>query len=138
MGEGRYINPIITDRGRKVSGQQQGARKVNSNKLHDIKVPVTLKLDETIRREAYKHWNGSKTAISTELFLFGLNNLFHYPEVIYKDGPVTVHVKINHDTYKRLGDYASIWKCSMRQAAHRVFMEAVKKKQLGGVTDNEI
>ena len=137
MGEGKYINPIITDR-KKNQEQRTTRPKFNSNKLHDIKVPIPERLDATIRREAYKEWNGSKTAISTELFLFGLNNLFHYPESQYKDGPLTVHVKIDHETYKRLGEYASNWKCSMRQAAHRIFMEAVKKKQLGGVTDNEI
>ena len=139
MGEGRYINPILTSAGKKVEKQQkQYLRKVRSDKLHDIKIPVNEKLDALIRREAYKNWGGSKTAISTELFLYGLNHLISYPVIPYRDGPMTVHIKIDHETYSKLGGHASEWKCSIRQAAHRIFMESLKKRQIGGVTNDEV
>ena len=139
MGKGKYINPILTNtKNQKEGGSVPKPRKVNSNKLHDIKIPVSENLDLAIRREAYKKWDGSKTAISTEVFLYGLYNLFYYPEVIYKDGPTTVHVKIDHDTYMKVGEYASTWKCSIRKAAHRIFIESAKKQQLAGVKENEV
>lgn len=134
MGEGMNLNPIVAaGKKKKPSSHSQEPRKVNRNKKHDIKIPVHEKLEAVIRREALRKWNGSKTTISTDIFLFGLQNIHVYPEVKYQDGPITVHVKVEHEVYMKLGEYAAVWRCSMRQAAHRIFMEAIKKRQLGGI-----
>ena len=95
-------------------------------------------MDTILRRESRHFWNGSKTALGTEILMFGMQNIIIYPDVTYSDSPYTVHAKVNHETYQQLGDLAARWKCSARKAAHRVFMEAFKKKQLGGVTDGEV
>lgn len=134
MGEGMNLNPIVSAGKKKTPlTQTSQLRKTNKNKKHDIKIPVSEKLDSIIRREAVRSWNGSKTTICTDIFLFGLQRLYVYPEVKYADGPITVHVKVEHDVYVKLGEYAAAWRCSMRQAAHRIFMEAIKKKQIGGI-----
>lgn len=138
MGKGNHLNPILSPQKKSSSSLPSEPRKINKNKKHDIKIPVSEPLESVIRREANKNWGGSKTVVSTELFLFGLEHLHVYPEVNYQDVPFTVHVKIEHDIYEKLGGHASEWRCSMRQAAHRIFMEAVKKKQLGGVVNGEV
>ncbi|WP_428909452.1 hypothetical protein [Niallia sp. Krafla_26] len=131
-----HINPILSNKSKRKTDQQP--RKIRSDKLHDIKVPVTESIDLIIRREARKGWGGSKTSVGTEILLYGLDHIFEYPEVIYKDGPFTVHCKVDHTTYNKIGLYADKWKCSIRMAAHRIFIEALKKKQLGGINHEEI
>lgn len=138
MSGGR-INPIFSQSKRSSSSVSSSTpRKINKNKKHDIKIPINEHLESILRRESLRRVGGSKTSISTELFMFGLDNLFVYPEIEYRDGPITVHVKIEEPVYQRLADFATEWKCSMRQAAHRVFMEAVRKKQLGGVVNEKV
>lgn len=135
MGKEKHLNPVLGQSKRRMELQP---RKVRSDKLHDIKIPVSENMDTLIRRESHRFWNGSKSALGTEILMFGLDQVFVYPDVTYKDGPFTVHCKVDHEVYQRLGDLAADWKCSVRKAAHRVFIEAFKKKQLGGITDGEI
>lgn len=136
MGKNHHLNPILTTSRMRADGK---ARKINSNKLHDIKIPVSENLEQIIRKESRKCWGGSKTSLGTELLMFGLEHLFYYPDVEYQDGPFTVHIKVNHEIYQRIGEYQDQWRCrSIKQAAHRIFMEAVKKKQLGGITDESL
>ncbi|MGX2958066.1 hypothetical protein JNUCC23_02085 [Peribacillus sp. JNUCC 23] len=136
MGKDKHINPSLSPS--RNSSTVTSKRKVRSDKLHDIKIPIHEGVDLILRRESRRHWNGSKTSLGTDILLFGLEEIFIYPDVSYQDGPFTVHCKVNHDTYQRIGKYADEWKCSMRKAAHRIFTEAYKKKQLGGITDEEI
>jgi hypothetical protein len=137
MGKNNYLNPALTST-RKVKSES-APRKVRKDKLHDIKIPVTEEMDLIIRREARKFWAGSKTSLGTELLVFGLENIFVYPEVPYQDSPFTVHVKVDHDLYQKIGDYADKWRYrSVRMAAHRIIMEAYKKKQMSGITDGEV
>jgi hypothetical protein len=137
MGKSNYLNPSLTSSRKVNSGF--APRKVRKDKLHDIKIPVTEEMDLIIRREARKFWGGSKTSLGTELLVFGLENVFVYPEIPYQDSPFTVHVKVDHDTYQKIGTHADKWRYrSIRMAAHRIFMEAYKKKQLGGIVNEEI
>lgn len=136
MGKNKHINPSLSpsnDRSSKIP-----IRKIRSDKLHDIKIPINEPMDVILRRESRRYWNGSKTSIGTEILIFGIEQLFIYPDVNYQDEPFTVHAKVNHETYQKIGHYATDWKCSIRKAAHRIFMEAYKKKQLGGITNEEI
>ncbi|MEH7375681.1 hypothetical protein [Neobacillus drentensis] len=136
MGKETHLNPILSIPQNRYREPQ--TRKVRSDKLHDIKIPVNETIDTILRREARRNWNGSKTSLGTEILMFGLQQVFVYPDVTYKDSPFIVHCKVDHEVYQKLGDLATEWKCSVRKAAHRVFMEAIKKKQLGGITDGEI
>ena len=136
MGKEKHLNPILSTP--KKSYQESKKRKIRSDKLHDIKIPITEHIDLTLRLESNRYWNGSKTALGTEILMFGLEQIIVYPDVTYKDQPYTVHCKVDHDTYQKLGNYAAKWKCSVRKAAHRIFIEAYKKKQFGGVTNAEI
>lgn len=133
MGNSNNLNPMFNRKRKQESDPQP--RKVRSDKLHDIKIPITELMDTKLRLESRRFWNGSKTSLGTEILIFGLKEVFVYPDVTYSDSPFTVHAKVDHDTYQQLGELAARWKCSARKAAHRVFMEAYKKKQLGGVTD---
>ncbi|SIS01696.1 hypothetical protein SAMN05878482_10962 [Peribacillus simplex] len=137
MGKVKHLNPVLSSSNKKTI-EPQKKRKVRSDKLHDIKIPVDEPMDMILRRESRRYWNGSKTALGTEILLFGLEQVLVYPDVTYTDQPYTVHCKVDHETYQRIGDYAAGWKCSVRKAAHRIFIEAYKKRQLGGVTDGEI
>lgn len=136
MGNDKHLNPILTNPRKKKDEPQQ--RKIRSDKLHDIKIPVSETIDTIMRRESRRFWNGSKTALGTEILMFGLQQVFVYPDVTYKNSAFTVHCKVDHEVFRKIGDLAAEWKCSVRKAAHRVFMEALKKKQLGGITDGEI
>ncbi|MGE7609836.1 hypothetical protein ACQKML_25020 [Peribacillus frigoritolerans] len=136
MGKVKHLNPVLSSSNKKTIEPQK--RKVRSDKLHDIKIPVDEPMDMILRRESRRYWNGSKTAFGTEILLFGLEQVLVYPDVTYTDQPYTVHCKVDHETYQRIGDYAAGWKCSVRKAAHRIFIEAYKKRQLGGITDGEI
>ena len=136
MGKSKYLNPILSTP--KKNYQEPKKRKIRSDKLHDIKIPITEHMDLILRRESRRYWHGSKTALGTEILMFGLEQIFVYPDVTYQDQPHTVHCKVDHVTYQKIGDYADKWKCSVRKAAHRIFIEAYLKKQLGGITDGEI
>jgi len=136
MGKNKHLNPSLSPSKKQLS--EPTKRKTRSDKLHDIKIPITESIDVILRRESRRYWNGSKTSLGTEILLFGLEQVFVYPDVTYEDGPITVHCKVNHDIYQRIGEYAVHWKCSVRKAAHRIFLEAYKKKQLGGVIREEI
>lgn len=130
----QHLNPILSSSKKK---QILNERKIRKDKLHDIKIPIDDTIDLTLRRESRKFWNGSKTALGTEIFLYGLNHVFHYPEVTYKDSPITVHIKVDHATFQRIGDYSTQWRCSIRKAAYRIFMEAYSKK-FGGWSNEEV
>jgi hypothetical protein len=136
MGKVNHLNPVLSSSNKKMIETQK--RKVRSDKLHDIKIPVEESVDMILRKESRRYWNGSKTAFGTEILLFGLTQVLVYPDVTYMDQPYTVHCKVDHETYQKIGEYADVWKCSVRKAAHRIFVEAYKKRQLGGVTDGEI
>ena len=136
MRKGHHLNPVLLPALKKEQIPQ--TRKVRSDKLHDIKIPVTEHSDMILRRESQKYWNGSKTALGTDILLFGLENIFVYPDVSYQEQPYTVHCKVDHESYQKLGEYAAAWKCSVRKAAHRIFLEACKKKQIGGIRNEEI
>lgn len=136
MGKESHLNPVLSTPQKRYEEPQK--RKVRSDKLHDIKIPVTESMDSVLRRESRRFWNGSKTALGTEILTYGLNLIFVYPDVTYKDLPDTVHCKVDHETYQKIGEYADKWKYSVRKAAHRIFIEAYKKKQFGGITDGEI
>lgn len=136
MRRGNKLNPSFTPN--KIKNPESQKRMVRSDKLHDIKIPVSDVTKLIILRESRKHWHGSNTKTGTELLLFGLENLFVFPDVTYKDYKTTIHCKVDHATFQKIGQYGIEWNCSTRQAAHRIFMEALKKKQLGGITDGEI
>lgn len=136
MRKDHHLNPVLTTSQKK--DQKPKKRKVRSDKLHDIKIPVTETMDMILRRECHRFWNGSKTALGTEILMFGLEQVLVYPDVTYKDQPYTIHCKVDHETYQKIGEYAAVWKGSIRKAAHRIFIEAYKKKQLGGITNGEI
>lgn len=136
MRREKPLNPSLSSNKKRNLEPQK--RKVRSDKLHDIKIPVSETTNTNILRESRKYWHGSKTKIGTELLLYGLENLFVFPDVTYHDYPSTVHCKVDHMIYQKIGEYAIKWNISTRQAAHRIFMEALKKKQLGGITDGEI
>lgn len=130
------MNPALSNSRKRIDEPKK--RKTRSDKLHDIKIPINETTDLILRRESRRYWNGSKTALGTEILTFGLEHIFVYPDVTYKDQANTVHCKVDNKTYLRIGDYAAEWKCSVRKAAHRIFIEAYKKKQLGGISDGEI
>lgn len=85
-----------------------------------------------------KDGGGSKTAIGTEILKYGLETIFIYPAVEYKQEERTVHFKVDQATFLKIADLADILGCTIRKAAHRVFTESLKKKQLGSVTNGEI
>lgn len=131
MGNSNYLNPTFNREGAGVAGHLL-EQPMKNQKKHDIKIPVSEQIESAIRREALSKWNGSKTIVATNLVLYGMDNLSHYPEIEYEDGPYCLHVKLEHDLYMRLGELATEWKVSMRKAAHRVFIEAAKKEQIIG------
>ncbi|MDQ7861028.1 hypothetical protein RCO48_08320 [Peribacillus frigoritolerans] len=90
-------------------------------------------MDMILRRESRRYWNGSKTAFGTEILLFGLEQVLVYPDVTYTDQPYTVHCKVDHETYQKIGDYAAGWKCSVRKSSSSDIYRSIQKKgQLGG------
>lgn len=135
MEKKRTLNPSIAVPKKNSSPHQ---RKIRFDKLHDIKIPIKEPVDALLRRESRRYWNGSKTALGTDILIFGIEQIFVYPDVTYQESPFTVHCKVNHETYQKIGHYATEWKCSVRKAAHRIFIEAYKKKQIGGIINGEI
>src|SRR3954469_12627095 len=112
MGKEHYVNPVLSTSHQRNQNLQK--RKVRSDKRHDIKIPVTEMVDLIIRRESRRYWNGSKTALGTDILMFGLEQILVYPDFPYKAQSYTVHCKVDHETYQKIGEYASQWKCSVR------------------------
>ena len=132
MGDKDFLNPSFNREVVNIPSHLTAPVKKTNKKKHDIKIPVNDEVEAIIRREAINCFSGSKTVIATQLVLFGMDHLMHFPEVPYEDGPFCLHVKLEHEQYVRLGVYATSWNVSMRKAAHRVFIAAAKKKQLVG------
>ena len=136
MRREKQLNPILSTPPN--PDRQTSERKIRADKLHDIKIPVSAVVDSILRRESRKRWGGSKTAIGTDILKYGLENIFMFPAVEYKQQEKTVHCKVDQATFLKIADLADIWGYSIRKAAHRVFTESLKKKQLGSVTNGEI
>ncbi|MCM2534544.1 hypothetical protein NDK43_22100 [Neobacillus pocheonensis] len=61
MGKETHLNPVLSTPQKRY--EEPTKRKIRSDKLHDIKIPVTESLDTLLRRESRRFWNGSKTAM---------------------------------------------------------------------------
>ncbi|MFC5651008.1 hypothetical protein ACFPYJ_18230 [Paenibacillus solisilvae] len=112
------------------------ARRERSDKLKDIKFPVTPSERQELRRRAIEMGvtGRNETISNTKLLILALNQLRLYPEwyppLVYKDSKQYMHVKPTGMVFKQIEELALQWNCSIRCACHRLLMNYIFKGEV--------
>ena len=110
-------------------------RKERSDKLKDVRILLPLEQKKFIRSVAASKGKDT-THYTTELLQNGLMNInmFDFIEVNYPiESEHKVCAKISKDYFKLLQDHAIEWDCSLRKAAHRIFINVLIKEGLARI-----
>lgn len=128
------INPSLSTPKKTTSTHQ--TRKIRSDKLHDIKIPVPEKIVEHLTRLKGKEFGGSITKEATKIFNYSLTNLVKYEEYPYKTHVTNVRINVTQEQYEELMDYAASFGVRFaKQAAYRIFINGYIKLGYGGYVD---
>ncbi|RUS44996.1 hypothetical protein [Cohnella sp. AR92] len=106
-------------------------RKERSDKLKDIKFPVTPRQREELRRRALalKVAARNETISNTKILIAALNQhrLFpeQYPELVYEDTKQYMHAEPTLAVYDQIVELSMQWNVSIRKAAHRLIMNYI-------------
>lgn len=129
---GNSLNSIFTQSLEKIVVSEvpkKIARKERSDKLKDIKFPVTPEQRERLRRLAKQLPQESKrneTVSNTVHLLQALKHYQLYPErcheVVYKDTGQYMHAKPTRRDFEQIEELALLWNTSIRKATHRLIM----------------
>ncbi|NHN33331.1 hypothetical protein [Paenibacillus agricola] len=120
-----FINQIIEEARnqnvhKKVKDPLKKERKTRSDKLHDIRFPVTP--DERMRlRRIGKHLKLTETACCTHLLMLALQlREQRIPSYPYEDTRRYMHVKPTEEWYKIIAELAIHYDVSERQMVYRL------------------
>lgn len=120
------VNPMFNERPKKqpAATKVSKARKVRSDKKHDIKIPISAYNKKLVLLFARRK-DMSVTHYCTGLVGEALNFNFDYDDTDYKHTDITVHIKPDKQLYSLIIDKSVDWCCSIRKASHRIFHEAL-------------
>ncbi len=104
---------------------------MRADKKIDIRIPINRDDKKFVFWES-KMRRQSMTEYCTDLVKAHLETQNHFPIQEYKLSLNWVHVKVQQQTYEQLVYYANEWGCSIREATHRIFTDALFKER-GGV-----
>lgn len=111
-------------------------RKKRSDAKSDVKIPLTLEQRQIVKQLAKRH-RMKPTSYCSELLGLFLRRKTEYRLVDYSAAnKKTVHAKLSESDYDILFDYSIKWDCSLRQAAHRILMTAIKIES-GGLANEK-
>ena len=101
-------------------------RKQRSDKKHDIKIPVSKSTKQRVL--LYSRLRGlSEKKYCTGLVKQAFELNYELPEVEYQPGELTVHINPDKELYSLIVNKSVDWNsASLRMAAHRIFMEALR------------
>ncbi|MED1603069.1 hypothetical protein [Alkalihalophilus marmarensis] len=123
------LNPMLNQTKRKLS--QPLVRKKRSDSKVDIRIPITPK-DREFVLYAARSRRESITSYVTGIVKAHLDQRSEFPQQVYGPSDFIVHVKAPPKMYESVVHYSIKWDCSIREATHRIFTDALFREQ-GGV-----
>ncbi|UOE78405.1 hypothetical protein [Parageobacillus thermoglucosidasius] len=110
-------------------------RKVRRDKKYPVKIMLTSQQRKAIRILAHKA-GVCPTVYCTELLKKGLLREYNYPERDYpSNSQLCFPAKLEEDYRKLLFRYSIKWDCSLKRAAHRIFMTMLDLEMEGATLD---
>ncbi|HZH59660.1 MAG TPA: hypothetical protein VEY70_08805 [Metabacillus sp.] len=110
-------------------------RKVRCDKKYPVKIMLTPEQRKTIRILAHRR-GICPTHYCTELLQRGLLRDYDYPECSYPSSSKLCYpAKLEQEYRDLLFRYTFKWDCSLKKAAHRVFMGVLSLELEGGNLD---
>lgn len=132
------LNPILrsnrtpTSRPSKAASSnliERSQRQVRSDKIHDLKFPVTPYERSEFRRQA-KLKGMTETKFATALLLRAVNlyrsNPPRFTELSYSDTKQYLHCKPTEFQYDEIFRISLEWNISVRQAVHRLMITMIR------------
>ncbi|ERN52806.1 hypothetical protein M3689_07080 [Alkalihalophilus marmarensis] len=123
------LNPMLNQTKRKQS--QPSVRKKRSDSKVDIRIPIKPK-DREFVLYAARNRRESITSYATGIVKAHLDRRRDFPQQVYEPSDFIVHVKATPKMYEAIVVYSIKWNCSIREATHRIFSDALFREQ-GGV-----
>lgn len=112
-------------------------RKVRRDKKYPVKIMLTSQQRKAIRILAYEA-GLCPTQYCTELLKKGLQRDYDYPECDYPaSSALSFPAKLEEEYRQLLFRYSVKWDCSLKRAAHRIFM-TILSLEMGGESLNEL
>lgn len=103
-------------------------RKIRSDKKKDVRILLMVETKKYIKKMAYQY-KTYPTILTTDILTEGLHRIKEFDDVEYPiDSEHKVVAKLDKDTFDILIGYSIEWDCSIRKAAHRVFMNILMKE----------
>lgn len=95
-------------------------------KKHDIKIPLKESIYDQLTINAQLN-EQTTTQYCTEIItkIMSWTPEGKYPKSYYHTSPYMVHVMLPEKEYQIIKKHAREWKCSKRQAAHRIFLSGL-------------
>lgn len=136
----RTINPLLvqatagakptTTTIAQATGARITERKTRSDKMVDIKFPVTREQRRELRTLAIGRKLGDRqTFFNTKLLQTAIANAGHCAELDYKDSGQYMHVKPTQVANEEIEKLMLDWGCSKRQAVHRLMINAMQRNR---------
>ncbi|MFB7141991.1 hypothetical protein ACFCYN_20255 [Gottfriedia sp. NPDC056225] len=108
--------------------QVKKVRKERCDKKKDIRILLKPEIKQLIKKLSYQY-NTYPTILTTDILTEALYRIKEFDEVEYPIGSKHLVVaKLDKETFKILQGYCVEWDCSIRKAAHRVFVNSLRKE----------
>ncbi|QKE76121.1 hypothetical protein HPK19_25295 (plasmid) [Arthrobacter citreus] len=108
--------------------QLKKVRKERSDKKKDIRILLKPEIKQLIKKLSFQY-NTYPTILTTDILTEALYRIREFDEVEYPIGSKHLVVaKLDKETFKILQGYCVEWDCSIRKAAHRVFVNSLRKE----------
>ncbi|MFT9486637.1 MAG: hypothetical protein ACH0QD_04610 [Tepidibacillus sp.] len=122
------LNPIFQNEQTNKINPRISKRKTRSDKIHDIKFPITPVIRSEIRRRAKAEGFPNETKYCTHLLIQALKyDKSFFPEIKYTDTKTYIHVKPTEFYYDKIFELKVDWDLrSDRQTVHRLIMGMIR------------
>ncbi|MEH7451465.1 hypothetical protein [Gottfriedia acidiceleris] len=108
--------------------QEKKVRKERSDKKKDIRILLKPEVKQLIKKLSFQY-NTYPTILTTDIVTEALYRIKEFDEVEYPiESKHLVVAKLDKETFKILQGYCVEWDCSIRKAAHRVFVNSLRKE----------
>ncbi|PEL13999.1 hypothetical protein [Bacillus sp. AFS017336] len=108
--------------------QVKKVRNERSDKKKDIRILLKPEMKQLIKKLSFKY-NTYPTILTTDILTEALYRIKEFDEVEYPiESKHLVVAKLDKETFEILQGYCVEWDCSIRKAAHRVFVNSLRKE----------
>ncbi|OBZ15921.1 hypothetical protein A8L34_28150 [Bacillus sp. FJAT-27264] len=121
------LNPIFGQSSKPTEKKNsKPSRKVRSDKIHDVKFPVTPEERSWIRRQA-RMKQMTETDFATELLYKAMAQASYkpVPNLTYRDTHQYIHCKPKMFIYDQVFELSLKWNLSVRRTVHRLIINSI-------------